>query len=108
MDIRERIARIARGESVPSLRDTYSGPPGVAEAVFEQIAAAARIGARAPQRDELPPGASYGLRTLVEQGRIRIEIYALNYRVFEIRKGDLKGMRTQAPPKQAPPWKVIG
>ena len=45
---------------------------------------------------------------LVKEGKIRIEVYAQNYRVIEILTGPNAGKRTKAPPNKAwKPYRVL-
>jgi len=70
-----------------------------------EIEAAAVAGERCPvTRREGVKGLSDGVTTaLAREGRIRIEVYAKNWRVAEILKGPNAGKRTKAPPN--PEWR---
>ena len=63
--------------------------------VFGMLEAAAAAGARCPINDQLPYGAT---KMLACNGRIRIEVYAHNWRVVEILEGPHKGKRTMEAP----------
>lgn len=69
---------------------------------FAEIERAAIIGARCPTNvsQENPTGTlRNGLTTaLVKEGKIKIEVYAHNWRVVEILTGPNAGKRTLAPP----------
>lgn len=72
---------------------------------FAAIEAAAVAGERCPVTaregiEGLPNGAT---TALARKGRIRIEVYAKNWRVAEILKGPNAGKRTKAPPN--PEWR---
>lgn len=74
--------------------------------VFATIVDAAVKGERAPQNDVLPTGAT---SQLARAGYIKVEVYAHNWRVIEIRSGEHKGKRTQATPHkgEGKPYKVV-
>ena len=78
---------------------------------FDAIVAAALAGERAPQTDDFYDICGYSgaavVRPLVNAGRIRSEVYALNYRVFQILTGPHAGERTKEPPTAAPPYYKI-
>jgi hypothetical protein len=72
------------------------------ETAFAKIEAAAAAGARCPTQDQI--GVHTGaVGELCRAGRIRVEVYAHNWRVAEILDGPHKGKRTAPPPN--PAWK---
>jgi len=82
------------------------------EAGFAAIEQAALRGERAPtnQTGENPAGTlRSGITTeLLKQGRIKVEIYALNWRVIEILTGPHAGERTKGPPNPSwQPYKIL-
>jgi hypothetical protein len=78
--------------------------------VFALIEAAAAKGERCPQaRPHGPIHPSRAPAVLARQGRLLLEIYALNWRVAVILEGRHKGKRTLPPPfKVNRPYKIIG
>lgn len=76
---------------------------------FALCEAAAVAGVRAPQgRGDSPIGLrSADTTALALAGRIRVEIYAWNWRVIEILVGPNAGKRTLAAPHGQKPWKII-
>lgn len=86
--------------------------PQVEAAVLDLVRNAAKAGLRCPQNFEIVNAvqrAGYGmvasamLPNLARKGRLRVEIYAGNWRVAEI-----DGLRTQGPPAgSGVPYKVI-
>jgi hypothetical protein len=80
------------------------------DATFNRLVACAVAGERCPQDLNMDPA---GLRSewvveLAHLGRIRILIYALNWRVVQIMEGPHAGKRTAPRPGSSqPPWKVI-
>lgn len=81
------------------------------DAVFSLIVAAARKNERCPTSIRkgntrgIPSGAT---SALVKEGKIRVEVYAHNYRVIEILWGPSAGKRTRAPDnKRWKPWRVL-
>lgn len=79
------------------------------EAVLRQIIEAAKAGWRAPQLEDFDvKNVPQALRELTKRGDIRIELYALNWRVIEILTGEHRGLRTaERPGRRSKPWKVI-
>lgn len=79
------------------------------DAAFRQIVEAAKAGWRAPQLEDFDiKNVPQALRELTQRGEIRIELYALNWRVIEILTGEHKGLRTaERPGRRSKPWKVI-
>lgn len=79
---------------------------------FALIERAAVLGARAPTNwsmdnptGVLPSGVT---SALVKEGRVRIEVYAKNWRVIEILKGPNAGKRTmECPYNGAKPYKIV-
>lgn len=82
------------------------------DAVFALIVEAALNNERCPMnygfersRGTIPQGAVDGL---VKEGKIRVEVYAKNYRVIEIMWGRNAGKRTKPPDnKHWKPYKVL-
>lgn len=80
------------------------------ERVFAMIEGAAIETVRCPKKDELGSHAGVATKELTLRGRIRIEIFNLNWRVAEILVGPNKGKRTEPPPPphtHSKPWKVL-
>ena len=85
--------------------------------MWELVQECADKGERCPDRDKFNcflekrglPMSHRGvdLAALAREGKLRIEISALNYRVVEIAEGPHKGKRTQAPRTNAKPHLVI-
>lgn len=73
---------------------------------FAMIEAAAIKGERCPQNDVFP-GKKGAVPELARQGRIKIEVFAHNWRVVTIMEGPNKGKRTKAAPMGSEPYKVI-
>lgn len=71
-----------------------------AEKAYEAILSAAVAGTRCPQdsREGVPGLPTGAIAPLVRAGRLRIEVYAKNWRVAEILQGPHAGARTQEPP----------
>lgn len=71
------------------------------------VEAAAAAGERCPAN--YTPGMPHGaLPELARQGKVRVKIYALNYRVVEILTGPHAGKQTAPPPPQyRRPFKII-
>jgi hypothetical protein len=91
--------------------------PGVIDALnalFKLVEAHAAEGKRCPTNDEI---ADYLARTghlsrlkltdVARSGRIKIEVYAKNFRVVEICDGPHRGKRTQDAPHYQSPYRVI-
>lgn len=72
---------------------------------YALIHAAAIAGDRAPKNPELNGGSST-VRKLIDLGKIRVEIYAHNWRVFELIDGPDSGARTAEDPKGGGPHRV--
>ncbi|KKL95774.1 hypothetical protein LCGC14_1851170 [marine sediment metagenome] len=73
--------------------------------IFDIIVKRALAGERAPQTGEyksLPPI----IKVLAKQGRIKVEVYAHNWRVIEILKGSNAGVRTKEPSGPGAPYLV--
>lgn len=87
--------------------------PGHLDKGFRQIVAAAKAGQRCPtnRTQENPTGElRAGVTTaLVKAKRIRVEIFAHNWRVVEIIDGPHAGLRTAPPPYKfaTKPYKVL-
>lgn len=69
-----------------------------AERMFTVLEAAAAAGERCPMREQLGTGAAPSLRTLARAGKIRIEIFNLNFRRITILVGPHAGKATADPP----------
>lgn len=81
--------------------------PEVVERCFAVLEAAAVAGRRCPGNDTGAVSSDL-VGMLARAGRIKVEIYALNFRVVEIMTGPNAGRRTKARPHDSsPPWKVI-
>ncbi len=107
MDTRTRLAMIARGEKPPPRVSKRLPSAEARNEAFALIEECARTGQRAPFNDQVK-GGSNTFRALADKGLIRIEVYALNWRVVEIRKGALAGQRTMEPPSGGRPYRIIG
>ncbi len=74
------------------------------ETLFERFEQAAISGERCPTmgqlRDEGYVDSSKSAQRLADSGAIRIEVYARNYRVIEIKLGPHEGRRTAPPPNE--------
>lgn len=79
------------------------------QTAFSMIEAAAMKGARCPQANEFPEGGvASAVYALADQGKIKIETYAKNWRVVQILEGPHAGKRTKAcPHNHDGPWRVI-
>lgn len=77
-------------------------------AVLEECAVK---GERCPTVDQLQYvhniPTTYQPARLARQGRIRVEVWRLNWRVIEIMEGPNKGRRTQEAPTGTAPYKII-
>lgn len=83
--------------------------PAELERQFTLIERAAEHGERCPMSAPYGPVSREGTRALARSKRIRIELYALNWRVATILVGPHKGKRTMEPPhKGARPYMTIG
>jgi len=82
------------------------------DAAFAALVQAALRDERAPTNkgSENPTGTMHRkiMSALLNEGRIRVEIYAKNWRVIEILTGPHAGKRTKAPPNQnSRPYKIL-
>lgn len=62
------------------------------DTAFDRIVAAAVAGDRCPQNDKIP---SEAFGALAREGRIRVRVYRLNYRVVDILVGQHAGKQTK-------------
>ena len=99
------------GEAVMGARTTEAMRVERAETLFEVFVEMAFAGARAPTSEELldaghvdAPGST---RRLIDQRRIKAEVYSPNWRVIEIKDGEHAGERTRECPRVGPPYKVL-
>jgi len=74
---------------------------------YRLILAAARVGARAPQSAPFGPLDSGITASLAKAGRIKIEVFAHNWRVITIMKGCFRGEHTQRRPGGGKPYKIV-
>lgn len=81
---------------MPMRMATMGHTDGGDRQVFDILCAVATAGKRCPKASELPAKDSGATSRLARAGFIRIEIYAENWRVVEIRKGPSAGLRTKA------------
>lgn len=72
---------------------------------FAAIEEAAAKGERCPTNDQLPGNNPLGV--LARDGRVRIEVFAQNWRVVTILDGPHKGKHTLQPKTNSPPYVVI-
>ena len=72
---------------------------------YSKIVAAAIAGDRAPQNTEIAGGAMI-VGELVNMGKIKVELYGQNWRVFELLDGPNKGARTAEAPKGGNPYSI--
>lgn len=109
MSTRERIACTARGEKITPISVVIRTPPprNYIDELMVMIEACVRTGERCPFNWEISYGSEV-FRALANAGKIRIEIYSLNWRVVEILTGVLAGKRTMEPPHGGVPYKVLG
>lgn len=87
--------------------DALEPPTRAIEGFFDQIVAAAMAGVRCPQNDLIPSAA---FSRLAREGRIRVSVYARNWRVVEILEGPHAGKSTADDPMRRAgekPYKVI-
>lgn len=83
----------------------------VLDRTFELLEGIAAAGNRCPMsaregREGLPVGSTL---VLARAGRIKIEIFARNFRRVEILTGPHAGKKTAAPPAHyGPPYKIVG
>lgn len=75
---------------------------------FALLVAAAVAGERCPQTAPHGPMQSGAVDALVGAGRIKSEVYALNYRVVTILSGEHAGKATAPHPKGLRPYMVNG
>ncbi len=80
----------------------------VIERDFALLEGAAKIGARCPQSWPHGPIRTGSIAALIDQGRIRSEVYRHNYRVVTILKGEHRGKSTLRPPELGEPYRVNG
>lgn len=74
---------------------------------FALVERAAVAGVRCPQADDFPEGLSSAFYKLPDDGRIKIETYAHNWRVVEILTGPNAGKRTApCPYRHKGPWRI--
>lgn len=78
------------------------------EADFRRLEEAAAAGLRCPFSDPFGPISTASIGALIEEGRIRSEVYRWNYRVVTILDGPHKGKRTAPPPFEGSPYLVNG
>ena len=81
--------------------------PKLIEKVFALVAKAAARGLRCPQNDELGTVGARALQKLAHTGWIKIEVYALNWRVVEILSGPHEGQRTAPPHVGKTPYIIV-
>jgi hypothetical protein len=94
----DRLRDIAQGKPVgPRPTDDAKIADGVLKDLLDFIFATAVAGDRCPDAD-LMPFKSRDISAAARLGHIRVEIWSLNWRVIEIRKGPRTGVRTQNPP----------
>lgn len=74
---------------------------------FAAVEIAAITEQRCPQNEPFGPLKSGVLTRLARAGRIKVEIYALNWRVVTILSGPHTGTRTKPAPRGAKPYKVV-
>ncbi len=89
----------------------WRGKPETYLRLFQILQDAAVAGERCPQTHELRhlhkiPEA-YRPTQLADMGWVRVEIFALNWRVVEIMIGDHKGARTKEAPSGGQPYRVF-
>lgn len=91
-------------------------PQEIFDAVFAILVDAAARGARCPTSDNIAyclekRGFTHGgtgiVPDLAEVGRIKIEVYSLNWRVVEICEGEHKGERTAECPRGGKPYIIL-
>lgn len=76
--------------------------------VFALLEAAAASGARCPQAFELGQGGAGQVSILAHSGKIKVEVFAKNWRVVTILEGSHKGKKTAPPPfKNHGPYLVL-
>lgn len=80
------------------------------DSAFSILERAAKLGERCPQSFPFGPLASNVTTTLAHEGRIRIEIFAHNWRVITILSGPNRGKHTMLSPYKGSgkPYKTIG
>lgn len=77
-----------------------------ADELFAIVERAAVEGRRCPTIDQLPYRTPL-LADLARAGRIRIEVYSLNWRVVQITEGPNYGKRTAERPRGGEPYVII-
>lgn len=75
---------------------------------YALIEAAAIAGERCPQSQPFGPLSKTGVTPLCRAGRIRIEIYAPNWRVATILTGPHVGKSTKPAPSGGKPYVIVG
>jgi len=83
----------------------------VLDDVFSQLVDAAIAGQRCPvtAREGVPGLPGHATSVLAREGRIKVEIYAHNWRVVEILDGPHAGARTKPCPHETNgPYRIIG
>lgn len=73
--------------------------------VFRAVEAAAAQGLRCPTRHDFRAVREWEELTI--GGHIKIDIYALNYKVVTVLTGPYKGKSTKLPDHGRPPWRTI-
>lgn len=91
-------------------RDTMALSEKQLNATFDALVAAAVAGERCPQSQPFGPFPPSATGILARAGRIRVEIFTLNWRVVTIMEGPHRGKTTAPCPhsKSGKPYKVIG
>lgn len=90
-------APIAPRNSGEHLRPDSRRKPHDIESAFDAVEAAAAAGARCPM-NEVGAVNSDTMGALVKAGRVKVEVFCLNWRVATILVGQHTGKRTQEPP----------
>lgn len=68
--------------------------------LLKAIAAAAKAGERCPRKNE------YAMRRLLAEGWVEVRVYARNWRVVKIVRGEFAGLETLAPPCGTEPYLI--
>ena len=76
--------------------------------VFRLLELAAIAGERCPKSKPYGPLPGELTQALVAEGRIRVEIFAENWRVVTILTGPHAGASTKAAPKGGQPYRTLG
>lgn len=95
-------ASAQRKREAPALPDR---PVATADAVYAWLLEIAKKGERAPTLDQIAfqfKGGPSRVAALAREGRIRIEVWAHNWRVIEI-----EGLRTMKAPTGNKPYRVV-